>query len=177
MLENFLKKSSWTDIVVSLIFILFGIFLIARPEAIVSVISFILGGIAIVIGVLRAIDYFSGDKSNNYLLAVAVVSIIAGIVIIFCSDIILSIFRIIIAIWIIYSGIMNLQTTIVWKEFKSRLWLLSVILSLITIIAGIFILVNTGAILQTVGVIILVYGIINIIENVIFIKKIDNYNK
>ena len=95
----------------------------------------------------------------------------------FCSDIILSIFRILIAIWIIYSGIMNLQTSIVWKEFKSRLWLLSIILSIVTIIAGVYILINTGAILQTVGIIILCYGIINIIENVIFIKKIDNYAK
>lgn len=177
MLENFLKKSSWTDIVVSIIFILFGILLIARPNEIMSIISFVLGGIVIIMGILKIIDYMSGDRNNNYLLAMAIVAIIAGIIIMFCSDIILSIFRILIAIWIIYSGIMNLQTSIVWKEFKSRLWLLSIILSIITIVAGVYVLINTGAILQTVGIIILGYGIINIIENVIFIKKIDNYAK
>ena len=93
----------------------------------------------------------------------------------FCADIILSVFRIIIAIWIIYSGIMNMQTAIVWKDFKSRLWIFTLILSIIMIIGGIYVLVNTGAIIQTIGVIILAYGIIDIIENVIFIKKIDNY--
>lgn len=175
MLEKFLKKSSWTDIVVSLIFILFGVMLIASPNSIISIIAILLGGISIIIGVLKIIDYFSTGKTENYLLAIAIVAIITGIIIMFCSNIIMSIFRIIIAIWIIYSGVINLQTTIVWKELKSRLWFLSVILSIIMIGAGIFILVNSGAILQTIGIIVVVYGIVNIIENVIFIKKIDSY--
>lgn len=175
MWEKFLKKSSWSDIVVSLIFILFGILLIARPDSIISVISILLGGIMIIIGGLKLIDYFSNDRKDSYLLAISVVAIIAGIVVMFCSDIILSVFRILIGIWIIYSGIMNLQTAIVWKDYKSRLWLTSLILSILTIIAGIYILVNSGAILQTVGIIIVTYGIIDIIESVIFIKKIDNY--
>ena len=175
MWEKFLKKSSWSDIVVSLIFILFGILLIARPDSIISVISILLGGIMIIIGGLKLIDYFSNDRKDSYLLAISVVAIIAGIVVMFCSDIILSVFRILIGIWIIYSGIMNLQTAIVWKDYKSRLWLTSLILSILTIIAGIYILVNSGAILQTIGIIIVTYGIIEIIESVIFIKKIYNY--
>ena len=175
MLEKFLKKSSWTDIVVSLIFILFGAMLIANPNSIMSIIAIILGGICIVMGILKIVDYFSTGKTDNYLIAIAIVAIITGIIIMFCSDIIMSIFRIIIAIWIIYSGIINLQTTIVWKDLQSRLWLLSLVLSVIMIGAGIFILVNSGAILQTIGAIIVAYGIVDIIENVIFIKKIDNY--
>lgn len=174
-MEKFLKRSGWTDIVIALIFILFGIMLITKPEAIVSMIAILLGGICIVIGLLRLIDFFYLKKQDNYLLAIAIVMIVTGIIVMFCTDIILSVFRIIIAIWIIYSGIMNLQTAIVWKDFKSRLWLFTLILSIVMIIGGIYVLVNTGAIIQTIGVVILAYGIIDIIENVIFIKKIDNY--
>jgi len=43
------------------------------------------------------------------------------------------------------------------------------------IIAGIYVMANSGAILQTIGMIIIAYAIINIIENIIFMKKIDNY--
>lgn len=175
MLEKFLKKSSWTDIVLSLIFILFGIMLIASPEAVQSIIAVLLGAIFIVMGVLRLIDYFATNKQDNYLLAIAVVAILTGIIIMFCSDIILSVFRILIAIWIIYSGIMNLQTTIVWKDVKSKLWLISLLLSIVIIIAGVYVLVVSGSLLQTVGVILVVYGIVDIIESVIFMKKIDNY--
>ena len=175
MWKNFLKKSGWTDIVISLIVILFGAMLIARPESIMSIVAVLLGLIFIVIGVLRTVDYFASNKEDNYLIAMALASIVIGIVIMFCSDIILSAFRILIAIWIIYSGIINLQTTIVWKDYKSRLWLLTLILAIVMIIAGIYILVNNGAILQTVGVAIVVYGIVDIIENIIFIKKVDDY--
>lgn len=175
MLKSFLKKSGWTDIIVSLLFIIFGIMLIARPEAIMSVISILLGLIFLVMGVLKIIDYFASGKKDNYLISIAVVMILIGLIIMFCADIILSVFRVLIGIWIIYSGIMNLQTAIVWKDYKSRLWLVTLLLAILTIIIGIYVLINTGAILQAVGIAILVYGIVDIIENFIFIKKIDNY--
>ena len=174
-MEKFLKKSSWTDIIISIIFILFGIMLISRPDTIMSVISILLGLICIVMGVLKGIDYFASGKTDNYSLAIAIVAIIVGVIVMFCSGIIFSLFRIIIAIWIIYSGIMDLQTTIIWKDYKSRLWLLTLILSIIMILGGIYILVNNGAMLQIIGTIIVTYGIIDIIENAVFIKKIDNY--
>lgn len=174
-MEKFLKKSSWTDIIVSFLFVLFGIMLMARPESIMSIISILLGAICVIMGALKGIDYFASGKKDNYLLAISIVAIITGIIIMFCADIILSIFRILIAIWIIYSGIMNLQTTIIWKDYKSRLWLLTLLLSIVMIIGGIYILINNGAMLQIIGGIIVAYGIIDIVESVIFIKKIDDY--
>lgn len=175
MWKKFLKKSGWTDIIVSLIFIIFGIMLISRPEAIVSVISILLGAIFIVIGVLKIIDYYSNGKQDNYLIAIATVMILIGIIIMFCADVILSVFRILIGIWIIYSGIMNLQTAIIWKDYKSRLWFVTLLLAIVTIIVGIYILINTGAILKTIGFAILIYGLVDIVESFIFIKKVDNY--
>lgn len=174
-MEKFLKKSSWSDMIVSFLFIIFGMTLIARPEFIMSMISFFLGAICVIMGLLKGVDYFSSGKNDNYVLAISIVTIITGIVIMFCADMIASVFRILIAIWIIYSGIMNLQTTIVWKDYQSRLWLLTLILAIATIIAGIYILMNNGAMLQIIGGIIMAYGIINIIESAIFIKKIDHY--
>lgn len=174
-MEKFLKKSSWTDIIVSLLFILFGIMLMAKPDSIQSIISILLGAICIVMGVLKGIDYFASGKIDKYSLSIAIISIITGIIIMFCGNIILSVFRILIAIWIIYSGIMNLQTTIVWKDYQSKLWLVTLLLAIIMVIAGIYILVNNGAMLQMVGGIILIYGIFDILESMIFIKKIDNY--
>lgn len=174
-MEKFLKKSSWTDIIMSFLFILFGILLIARPEFFMSMVSIFLGAICIIKGFLKGIDYLASGKKDNYLLSFAVVAIIAGIIIMFCSEMIASIFRIIIALWIIYSGIMNLQTTIKWKEYQSRLWLLTVLLAIATILAGIYILMYLGAMWQIIGGIIVAYGIIDILESMIFIKKIDHY--
>lgn len=174
-MEKFFKKSSWTDIIVSFLFIIVGVMLLAQPDVIMSMISIILGAISIIMGVLKGIDYLANDKEDSYLLAMAIVAIIAGIIIMFCADIIISVFRILIALWIIYSGIVNLQTTIIWKDYQSKLWLMTLLLSIITIIAGIYILMNHNAMLQIVGGIIVVYGMIDIIESAIFIKKMDHY--
>ena len=175
MLEKLLKKSGWTDIIIALVFILLGIMLIVRPEVITAMISIILGVICIIIGILKLFDYLSKGKVDKYLIAISIVAIITGIIIMFCGDMIFSVFRILVAIWIIYSGIMNLQTSIIWKDYKSKLWITTLILSIVTIIVGIYMLVNRGAVLQMIGVAILIYGIIDIIENIIFIKKVDNY--
>ena len=46
-MEKIFKESSWTDIVVSLVFILLGVMLIANPEVITAAIAIILGFIVI----------------------------------------------------------------------------------------------------------------------------------
>lgn len=175
MWKKFLKKSGWTDLIISVIFILLGIMMVARPELIMSTITIILGMICIAKGILNIIDYLAGDKQDNYLFAMAIIFIIIGIIIMFCSEFIISAFRILIALWVIYSGIMNLQTIIIWKEYQSRLWLTTLVLAIVMICAGFYILVNSGAILQSIGIAIIIYGLIDIIENIIFIKKVDNY--
>ena len=175
MWKEFLKRSGWTDLIISLIFILFGIMLMARPETIMAIISNVLGLIFIVMGILKIIQYYSTGKINKYLIPMSTILIIVGIVVMFCTEIILSLFRILIAIWIIYTGIMNFHTSFVWKEYKSKLWVTTLILSFVMILAGIYVLVNSGAIIQTIGIILVLYGIVDIIENIIFIKKVDNY--
>ena len=92
MLEKFLKKSGWTDVILSLIFVLFGIMLIANPDAIVSSIAIILGVIFVLLGVSRLVEYFKENQVNRYLLAEGIVTIIIGIVIMNCANIILSVF-------------------------------------------------------------------------------------
>ena len=170
MLEKILKRASWSDIIISVVFVIFGILLVTNPQTITTMLSVILGGIFVALGVFKIIEYIHTGKQDS-------VAILAGIVIMFATGIILSIFRIIIGIWIIYTGIMNLQTAVVWKDYKSRLWLATVIGSLLTIISGIYVLANSGAIFETIGWIIIFYGIIDIAERLIFIKKVDNYLK
>lgn len=176
MWKEFLKKTTWSDILIDIIFIVLGILLIKAPNAIMAIISTILGGIFILIGIFRLIDYFTTDKSDNYLLAIAILAIMVGVIIIFCYDIIISAFRILIAIWILYNGIMNLLTSIIWKDFKSIWWITSFIFSILIILGGIYVLISQGALIQTIGTIILIYAIIDICENTIFMKKINKIN-
>ena len=177
MIEKFLKRSSWTDIVISLIFVFFGVLLIAKPNETVGAISIILGILFIAMGVLKLVEYYTADTKEDWLLTVALISVVLGIVILFASDAILSVFRVIVGIWIIATGIMDLQTTLVWKEVKSPYWTTAVLLSMLMMLAGIIILVNQNILFTTMGIIIVIYGILDIIDRFIFMKKISNYMK
>ncbi len=177
MVEKILKRSSWTDIVISIIFILFGILAIAKPDQTVGAISILLGVLFIAYGVFKLIDYYTSEKSPDVLLTVALLSIIIGVVVLFASSYIVSLFRVIIGLWIVATGVMDLQTTLVWKEVKSPYWTTAVILSILMMLAGIIIIVNQGILVKTMGIIIVIYGVLDIIDRIIFMKKIENLTK
>lgn len=175
MFEKFLKRSSWVDMVVSMVFVLFGLLLIVKPLEMMSVISILLGAMFIIIGCLKIVDYFTSKDKEDYLLTLALISVIFGVIVLFCSDVISGIFRIILGIWIIASGIRNFQTSLVWKDVKSGLWTLTVVFAMLMIIAGIVVLVSDTLALQIVGVIILIYAILDLVTRAVFIKKVKNY--
>ena len=83
MFEKFLKRSSWTDIVISIIFIIFGVLLIAKPEETKGAISIILGILFIAMGVLKLIEYYTSETKDDLMLTVALVAVIFGVVILF----------------------------------------------------------------------------------------------
>lgn len=177
MLEKFLKRSSWTDIVISIIFVLFGVLLIAKPNETLDAISIILGVIFIAMGVLKLVEYYTSEDREDYLLTIALITVIFGVIILFATSTILSLFRIILGIWIIATGIMDLQTVLAWKQIKSPYWTISLMLAILMMFAGIIILINHNILLTTMGIIIVIYGILDIIDRLIFMRKIDDYVK
>ena len=175
-MKDFLKKSGWTDILVSLVFAVIAIFMITKSDAVIKIISYVLGGIFIVMGAVKIIDYFASKGKYdlyNYDLIYGIIAIIIGLVTIFCSSLIESMFRIVIAIWIIYSGLIRLSLSLKLHTAKINAWSVSLILSIIMIIGGIYMLFQSGALVLTIGIIMLVYSIIDLIESAIFIKYVD----
>ena len=177
MFEKLLKRSSWTDIVISLIFVVFGILLVAKPEATVGAISIILGILFIAMGVLKLIEYYTAETKEDWTLTIALVAVILGVVILFASDSVITFFRVILGIWIIVTGVMDLQTILIWKQVKSPYWTAALLIAILMILAGIVILVNHQIVMTVVGVLIIAYGILDIIDRFIFIKKINDYMK
>ena len=143
----------------------------------VGAISIILGIVFIAMGVLKLVEYYTSDTKEDWLLTVALITVILGVVILFAYDSILSLFRVIVGIWIIATGIMDFQTTLVWKEVKSPYWTVAVLLSILMMLAGIVILINQNILITTMGIIIVVYAVLDIIDRIIFMKKINDYMK
>ena len=175
MFEKFLKRSNWTDIVISLVFAIMGILLIVRTDDLMSTISVVLGVVFIIMGVLRLIDYFTSSDKQDYILTLALIYIIIGTIILFRPDIISNLFSIVVGIWIILTGLRDFQTALVWKDIKSKYWTASIIFSMLIIIAGIAILVSSTLALRVVGFLIAGYAILDIITKCIYMEKIKDF--
>ena len=166
--------SGWVDILVSIIFAIIGIFMITKTDVAMNIISYILQGIFISIGIMKSIDYFlSKEKYDFPGRDLVYVAIIIGLVAIFCSGLMESMFRIIIACWIIYSGLVRLTMSLKLHTVQINMWKVSLLLSIVIIVGGIYILFKRGALVQTIGIIMLVYSISDLIESIIFVKNVD----
>ena len=90
-------------------------------------ISTILGVIFIVIGIIKIANYFIA-KGNSTLftndISWGLVAVILGLVTIVYSSTIESIFRIMIGIWIIYSGFTRFSLSFKLKEVNDKVWAL-----------------------------------------------------
>lgn len=174
-IEKVFKKSGWISILESVIFAILGAILVWKPEETVTVISYILGVIFIIVGIVKCINYFvANGKYNlyNYDLVYGLMAIVIGLVTIIFSNAIISIFRIIIGIWIIYSSFMRMNLSVTLKNLNMGAWLYSLILSVMMFIAGLYVTLNSGAVIVTVGIILIIYSVIDIIEDIIFMKNI-----
>lgn len=171
-----LKKSAWGAIVESLVTMIFGILLVAWPEATISVLANVLGVIFIISGAYQIINYFvvKGQKDffNNGLL-VGVVGVLMGIAAIVIGEDIANVFRIIIGIWMIYEALVRVNTSIKLHAAGIKSWAYILILALCMLILGIFVTFNTGAVMQLIGWMMILTGIIGIIGDVMFIQHVN----
>lgn len=180
-MEQFFKKIGWTSIVTSLGFAILGLIIAYNPNTTFQIISYVLGGILIAYGVIKIIEYFKMKDVNSLYsneLSFGVIAVLFGIVVIVCSDMIETMIRIIIGIWIIYSGVMRLGLAIRLQKFDSdnRIWVPVLFIALAMLLCGIYIIASPGAVMMTIGIIMVVYAVMDIIEEIIFMRNIKDIN-
>ena len=176
-MENFLKKAGWTSVITSLVFAIIGLVMIYNPETTMKFISTVLGIFFIVVGVIKVVNYFI-SKGNSTLftndIAWGLIAVIIGLVTMVYSSTIESIFRIMIGVWIIYSGFTRFSLSFRLKNVNDKLWAIVLSLAVLMIVGGLYVTFYPGALIVTLGVIILVYAIMDLIESFIFMKNMKD---
>ena len=111
-MEVRIRKMNITSIIFSIIFILIGTFLLARPEDAIHLVSYALGIILLVWGVISVVQFFSNKESQSYLefgFIVGVFVLIFGIIILVKPDTIASIIPLLLGIWMLINGVTKLS--------------------------------------------------------------------
>ena len=170
-----------TSLIISIIFIIVGLFLFIKPDTTVSIISYVIGGALLGSGIFSAYKYFTAEGIGNVFnfdLIYGVLLSIGGIFLIVKPHALATLFPIILGIWIIINSVTKFQYALVLKKIKNEDWVYTTLISVLTLAWGIVLLFNPFKtfliITQTIGVFIIVYAVLDIIDNFIIRKNIKD---
>ena len=138
-----LKQLKWSQILMSVCYIILGVLLIIFPDISGKVISYVLGGSAVVYGIVNLTIYFLLNVKdslyrNEFIIGIA--SIVFGLLVILKSDIIVSLVPLLLGLIIMISGFINLQKGVVAYRIGYNRSMVYVLISAVSIIFGIAIM-------------------------------------
>ena len=175
---NFFKKVSVASILTSIAIGILGLIILFNPNETIALLSLILGIIIMIIGIGKIISYIILRKESNfsnYDLIYGIIAIVISIIMLANANAFATIVRVIIGIWIAYTGIMKLIYVLNLKSLSSSSWIAVMIMAIITIIAGVYIAIDSSILIMVFGVILIAYAVIDIIEQIIFMINVNKF--
>lgn len=151
----------------SILFLILGIILFTNPGGILKFLSYIVGGILLIIGVFNILSYYKTLKKLNIeetkkLISGIVVIVLALVVVLFSSFVETTI-RLIFGGWIIYSGVSKLIEAINIKNDKVTFYV-TLGISILMIICGFYIALTANLVFSLLGLFIMAYAILDIVS-------------
>lgn len=158
-----LKRFSIATIIVSAIM---GVLFIAFPSKCIQYISLVVGVSLIVTGIISVVSYIV-ERDTKLPLVLGTISLISGIIVCAKYRAIISIIVVILGIFILTSGIVDMATSIrSIMLFRKSGWF-TMLLSVITIIFGIVAITKsaqlTDGIVQFIGAALIVYAVLDLV--------------
>lgn len=180
-IEKKIKKTFNLSLASSIIFVIVGLFLFIKPGATISIISYVTGGVLLLMGLISVYKYFTSYSAINlfgFELAYGVLLIIAVLFLVIDTSIFAKVINVILGIWIIVNSITKFQYGFVLKRAKNSDWIYTILVSLLSFIWGIVLLINPFesalTITQIIGIFIIVYAVLDIIDNFIIRRNIKD---
>jgi len=171
-MKLYIEKFSRISTITSILFIILGIFLFFKPEVTLSFISYILGLVILLNGIINLISYFSNQKKRNlfdFSFILGILSVVVAIIFISKPNMIASIIPLILGIWILVNGVIKLQVSMNLRNYPNSNWVRSIVISLFNVFLGIILILNPfeGAILFTkiIGLFLVGYAVLDFLQS------------
>lgn len=170
-------KNNKISLVSGLVFFILGIIIFLNPELLVKTISYGLGGLLILIGIYKVVNYYIQDKRlgivNRNEIAFGITAIILGIIFIFLADAIELLLRFIVGGWLVIAGLNKIVSTFYTNERNSKYYSLLVV-GIILICIGLYIILISNLALSIIGLFMMLYGITDFISYFVYKNTIVN---
>ncbi len=170
---NLIIKKDKFSIYTSILFFIVGIFLFANPNEMVKFITYIIGVIFVVFGSIKLYSYYKSKESiGNIQLTLGICSIVIGIIIMFCNDVIEFAIRLVMGGYILANGINKLIVALNSRTTNSK-WIGLIVVAGLLIIGGLYMILKSNIILSTIGLIMIIFSSIDILSYILYPKNKD----
>ena len=171
-MKELVKKSGFISLFLSIAFLALGIILTNHPEDTIKVVTYILGGLFILFGLIKLITYFYNKDNSLYYdlnLMLSSLCILVGLVVIVFGKDIMAIIGIIFGIWISLSSINRINLSFKLKDAGISYWYVSLVIAALLLMCGLYIVFSPAILLVTLGTLLIVYSIMDIVQSIIYI--------
>jgi len=177
---NVKSYSNIISLISSILFLILGAIMFTKPEAIILFISYVIGGLMIVIGSFKCIKNYLEVKKDNSTssseMIMGIVLIVIGIIFIFLANVIEALVRLVIGGWILFSGINRLINALHLNK-KSHRFIVFLILSILLIGTGLYTILEANLAFQTIGIVLMAYSFIEIFGYIFNRKDAEPINE
>lgn len=173
-----MKKSQTfaiSDLIILLVVFIIGIILITKSSFVISLLSWIIGGVLGLIGIIKIIHYFVRKKISPEFdsLVIGILMIAGGVLLVIFPNIIDITIRIVFGGWILFTGINRLILAFTIMRIDKIGFKMFLITSIVIVLAGVLVLINFY---ELVGLLLVIYAIAEIVNYVYFNCKKDSYS-
>ncbi len=176
-------RKNW--IVSAVVTIMIGLVLVLFPGSTLRAINYVLGGIAIAMGVVRVVRYFRQDHTYPFLfqsdLIVGLLAIGLGLFMLSKSEAVLSLVPFIFGLLLIGCGVGNILRSVDARRAGVPFWGVLLVLAILTAVAGSVILSNPFGALEVcvavIGACMIYEGATDIVIVSLTGKRIDAWKK
>ena len=173
-----MKKEFWAETLMLVCTLILGICLTVWADKVTTLVSILLGCVAVIYGIAAFISYFNNDDKivhDRMQFVFGIVVLAIGFVLIFKVNFLKELVSFIIGIYIILSSILKLKECIsIGKKLKIKKTG-ALVLSIIGLIIGIMCIVGrfiiSDMIVKYIGIMLIVYSVISFIEMILIKRK------
>ena len=173
-----MKKTFWAEVLMLVCTLILGVCLTVWADKVTTVVSILLGCIAVFYGIAAFINYYNNDDKiihDRMQFVFGIVVLVIGFVLIFKVNFLKELVSFIIGIYILLSSILKLRECItIGKELKVKMTG-ALVLSIIGIIIGIMCIVGkfivSDVIVKYIGIMLIAYSVISFVELLLMKRK------
>lgn len=172
--KSYFQKIKSAYLLISVIYIVFGLSLLIWPETSTRTICYAIGAILFIYAITAFIKYFTSGKEKNFYqidFITGIITFIIGLIVILKPEIIVSIVPTVLGIILVISSIIKLQDAIELKRNNYEKWEMVLTFSIAVIILGVIMIINPFGIgllfTRFIGASFVIDGVLSITSNTI----------